>query len=169
MGRFKLTHLPSWELAAILGGAVLLLIAGFWAAAQFVRPAPPDTLTITAGAEGGAYYFFAERYQRILARDGITLTILSSAGSLENLARLTYDDTKAEIGFVQSGIATREDVPNLVSLGSVAYEPLWVFYRTGKTRVTRVSQLLGKKIAIGAEGSGTPKLALEILALNGAD
>ncbi|MGH8718621.1 MAG: TAXI family TRAP transporter solute-binding subunit [Burkholderiales bacterium] len=169
MGRLKLSNLPSWELAAILGGAAVILIAGFWAAAQFIRPAPPDKVTITTGAEGGAYYFFAERYQKILARDGITLEILSSAGSIENLARLTGDERSADIAFVQSGIASREEFPTLVSLGSVAHEPLWVFYRTGKKKITRISELLGKKIAIGAEGSGTRKLALEILALNGAD
>lgn len=164
----KLSNLPRWELAGILAAAALILAAGFWVAAQFVRPAPPDKLTITTGAEGGAYYFFAESYQKILARDGITLEILPSAGSIENLARLTGAERKADIAFVQGGIATSEEFPKLVSLGSVAYEPLWVFYRTGKKKVTRVSELLGKKIAVGAEGSGTRKLALEILALNGA-
>jgi TRAP transporter TAXI family solute receptor len=169
MGKTKLSNLPRWELAGILAGAALILIAGFWVAAQFIRPAPPDKVTITTGAEGGAYYFFAEWYRTILARDGITLEILPSAGSIENLARLTGDERSADIAFVQSGIASHEEFPALVSLGSVAYEPLWVFYRTGKKKITRISELLGKKIAIGAEGSGTRKLALEILALNGAD
>ncbi|MGH8727587.1 MAG: TAXI family TRAP transporter solute-binding subunit [Burkholderiales bacterium] len=202
MRKLKLSTVPIWELAAILVGAVLVLIAGFWAAAQFIRPAPPDKLTITTGADGGAYYFFAEHYKKILARDDITLEILISAGSLENLARLTSPEAQADLGFVQSGVSTSEDSPGLVSLGSVAYEPLWVFYRTGKTtpalrttppsakegklptpapratppreggeapKITRLSQLLGKKLAIGTEGSGTRKLALELLALNSAD
>ena len=68
------------------GPAILIALAGFFIAWQFVNPAPPDTITIATGQPGGAYVLFAERYREILAREDITLNILETAGSVENLS-----------------------------------------------------------------------------------
>jgi len=56
---------------------------------------------------------------------------------------------------------------NLVSLGSVAYVPLAVFYRG--PLLTRLSELKGKRLAISTEGSGTRALALAVLKANGIE
>lgn len=146
--------------------AVLLVIGIFWVASLFVQPAPPHSLIMTTGAESGAYHGHAKRYQEILARHGIKLELKTSSGALENLARLKDDKSKVMVGFVQGGTATRDDGAGLMSLGSMYYEPLWVFYR-GNVQLDRVAQLKGMKVAVGAEGSGTRKLALQILAANG--
>jgi hypothetical protein len=49
----------------------------------------------------------------------------------------------------------------------VAYVPLAIFYH-GPT-VTRLSEFKGKRLAIGAEGSGTRELALALLKANGIE
>jgi hypothetical protein len=59
-------------------------------------------------------------------------------------------------------------VDGLISLGSVSYEPLAVFYRSARP-IHRLSQLDGKRLAIGAEGSGTRVLALSLLNANGIE
>lgn len=148
--------------------AALLVIALFGLASRFVQPAPPRSLIMTTGAESGAYHGYARRYQEILARHGITLELKTSSGALENLARLKDARTNVSAGFVQGGVAAPVDGEGLVSLGSMYYEPLWVFYRSNQM-LERVSQLKGLKVAVGAEGSGTRKLALQILAANGMD
>jgi TRAP-type uncharacterized transport system substrate-binding protein len=167
MRRLRLKRISTRDLLAIAVPALLLLVAAFWVAYQYIRPAPPDRIVISTGAESGAYHAFAKRYQEILARDGITLELRTSSGALENFRRLADDESEVEIGFVQGGTADSEDAPDLRSLGSVSYEPVWVFYR-GVERVDRLGQLSGKRIAIGAEGSGNRKLALELLAANAA-
>ena len=58
-----------------------------------------------------------------------------------------------------------EDESGLLSLGSVFYEPVWVFYR-GEKNLTRLTELQGKRIAIGQEGSGVRKLAQQLLSAN---
>jgi hypothetical protein len=63
---------------------------------------------------------------------------------------------------VTNGINTDK----LVSLGSVAYEPLLVFYRSAAP-VDFLSELNGKRLAIGPVGSGTRFLAFALLAANG--
>jgi hypothetical protein len=157
----------SWhDLALTLGPYVLLVIAAFWFAYRFVRPAPPDTIVITSGRAGSMFATAAERYRKILAGEGITLKVLPSEGSLENLKRLGDPKTKVDVGFVQGGLADLVDTSNLMSLGSVFYEPVLVFYRSPRP-LGRLSELMGKRIAIGREGSGTRAMATILLNANG--
>jgi TRAP-type uncharacterized transport system substrate-binding protein len=143
------------------GPAVLITLIGFVIAYQFVNPAPPDTIVIATGTEEGAYYLFARRYREQLAADGITLELRNSVGSVENLHLLEGAADPVDLAFVQGGVATADSTA-LVSMGSLYYEPLWVFYR-GEQDVTRLSELLGKRFAIGEEGSGTRAVALSLL------
>src|SRR5262245_26048822 len=89
----------SWrDLAVTLGPIVLLSALAIWAAYKFVRPAPPDTIVLTAGPEGSIYQQHAERYAKILARNGIKLEILPSRGSQENLKRLADSEFTVDVG-----------------------------------------------------------------------
>lgn len=142
--------------------AVALLAFGFWFAAQFIKPAPPDVLMISTGSEGGAYQSYAARYKAALAEYGIRVVEKPSAGSMENLARLNDPAFEVDVAFVQGGNADVADDPALESLGSAYYEPLWVFYR-GRPGLTRLEDLAGKRIAVGQPGSGTHKLAMDLL------
>ncbi|HSN20949.1 MAG TPA: hypothetical protein VLS49_09735, partial [Usitatibacter sp.] len=89
--RLKLPSIPriSWrDLATTVGPFLLILAAAFWLTYRFVRPAPPRTIVISAGPAGTIFQATAERYRAILAREGVTLEIRPSEGSLENLKRL---------------------------------------------------------------------------------
>jgi TRAP-type uncharacterized transport system substrate-binding protein len=148
--------------------AVVLTIVVLWSVASYVRPMPPRTLTMATGSEGSAYHEFGKRYQEILARDGIELRLQSTAGALENLALLSNRGSNVEVGFLQSGITSAKESPDLKSLGTVFYEPLWFFTR-GEYRGKKLQALRGKKISIGPEGSGGRELALKLLTRNGVD
>jgi TRAP-type uncharacterized transport system substrate-binding protein len=148
--------------------ALALLVGGFWLAAQFIKPAPPDHLYISSGAAGGSYQLYVERYRQVLAKNGIELREQPSAGSIENLKRLLDEQDNTEIALVQSGTADGINTDKLFSLGYLYHEPLWVFYR-GRHELDRLTQLKGRRIAIGPEGSGTRKLALQLLEDNGVD
>lgn len=153
------------DLLATAWPIVLITAIGFVIAYQFVQPAPPRRITITTGGETGAYYAYAKRYAELLAVNGITLEIKTSAGSAQNLERLKNGE--ADVALVQGGIqdVASEDTANLVSLGSVSYEPVWVFYRNDR-RLDRLHQLDGRRIAVGEEGSGIRGLALQLLEAN---
>ena len=145
-----------------LGPAIILALAGCFVAWQFVNPAPPDTITIATGQPGGAYLLFAERYQMLLAKEEITLNILETAGSVENLQLLDNDRDSIDVAFVQGGIASTAGNPDLLSLASLYYEPLWVFYR-GTDTLTRLTELQSQRIAAGEPGSGTHAVAMTLL------
>ena len=172
MARLKAGLLSLRDLFATAWWIFLIVGIGFVVAYQFVEPAPPTRIVITTGSESGAYYHFAQRYATILARNGVKLEVQTSAGSLENLERLERDE--AQIGFVQGGVIEQPPLSEdpeeegdgaLRSLGSVFYEPVWVFYR-GDHRYDRLTDLKGRRIAIGQEGSGVRQLAQQLLAAN---
>ena len=140
-------------LIAIICGIILF---------HFVLPAPPKTLVMTTGMEGGTYSVFGSRYQEAMAREKVRLLLLPSSGSVENLDRLKDRSFQVDVGFVQGGTISAKEAPHLVSLGGICYSPLWVFYRSQDT-LDDLSLLKGKKIAIGPEGSGARKLSVELL------
>ncbi len=154
--------------AKVYGPIALLIAAGFYVAFRFVAPPPPTTLRFAAGAEGGSYVAFAERYAQILARDGVTLEIQRTAGALENLRRLSGEPPRADAGFVQGGVGSEEGSPGVAVLATVFHEPVWLIVRAD-LRVTKLSDMRGRRIAIGAEGSGTQILARQLLRANGFD
>jgi hypothetical protein len=153
---------PTVSLGAILFVILVVLAAVFW----FFHSAPPDTLTITSGPEGSAFRTNAEKYREILLRSRVKLKILPSEGALQNLERLSDPAFHVDIGFVQGGVAKGVNIDNLVSLGSISFEPLLVFYRAA-TPLDVLSQLAGKRIAIGQAGSGTRALSMTLLEANG--
>lgn len=173
IGKGLRCRIASWRDALTIGlPALLLLIVGFWLAAQFVQPAPPRRIILSTGSDGGGYQHFAARYKSILQRDGIELLERPSAGSLENLQRLRDEHSGIDAGFVQGGTPSLREEDRLVSLGGLYHEPLWIFYRAGLAnhvpggQIDQIIQLKGRRIAIGTAGSGTHKLAMELLEAN---
>ena len=144
--------------------AVVLL----WALFAALRPFPGRDVTIATGPAGSAYAQIAEHYREILARDGVRLHLVPTNGAVENLERLRNVRAGVDAGFVQAGTTSERESPDLVSLGTVFYEPLWVF-----CRYATLGELLhdrpNARISIGPVGSATRPLALKLLALNRID
>ena len=117
---------------------------------------------------GSSFTTYADKYKAILARNGITLEVLPSQGALDNLHRLRDPQFSVDIGFVQGGLVVDGDTGDLMSLGSIAYAPLAVYYR-GAQPIERLSQFKGKRVTIGREGSGTHFLIKQLLNANGVE
>jgi TRAP-type uncharacterized transport system substrate-binding protein len=67
-----------------------------------------------------------------------------------------------------SGISDGKHSPGLLSLGTVYNNPYWIFY-SSKEPFDRLSQLMGKRIAVGPEGSATRTSAEQILGKGGVN
>jgi uncharacterized protein len=150
----------------VIGTSVL--IAYGW---KFIKPGPPKEITISSGAEGGAYFEYAKKYAAVLEKNGVRATVLTSTGSIQNIERLRQaegDKNSADIAFLQAGLINDDAKEGLISLGSLYYEPLWVFYRTSKfpVAIDHLPKLKGSVINIGVENSGTRKLAQQLLTAN---
>jgi TRAP-type uncharacterized transport system substrate-binding protein len=146
-----------WPFLTVAGVVAIFLGAGVY----IVETLPPRTVVMATGAEGGANHEMGIRYREILAQSGVKLQLLPTTGGLENLARLRDPKSGVSVGFIQSGITSKKESSNLESLGTVSYEPLWLFYRSEIGE--GIQALRGRRISIGPEGSGTRALALELV------
>ena len=221
------------ELRYTVLGAVVLIAAAFAITFLFVKPAPPKKLVLASAPDEGGARYYARRYSEILKRNGVTLEIRQTSGSIANLALLNDEKSGVDVAFVQSGLATADPVSDasattgstpaapaanplapptspggapitpapaprttgapaangptrlppaaattrpaapsikvakVVSLGSLAYVPLWVFYRGDA--IDDVRALRGKRIGVGANDSGTRALAVTLLGATGAE
>jgi TRAP transporter TAXI family solute receptor len=148
--------------------AVAVTAAAVWMVIAYGGLLPPRTLVMATGPGGGADQELGARYRDILARAGVEVRLRPTAGAVENLALLRDPRSGVSVAFAEAGITSREESPDLASLGTVSFEPLWFFFR-GQPHAAAAKTLQGKRISIGPEGSGTRKLALRLLALNGVD
>jgi TRAP transporter TAXI family solute receptor len=160
MGRpYSKTYIP------YLAPAVIVTLFGFLVAYQFVSPAPPRHLTIATGQSNGTYYDIGRKYSAILARDNVTLSVKETSGAVENLRLIADKNSGVDVIFMQGGVAGTGPYEDLVSLGSLYYEPLWVFSRS-QLPITFLHDMRGLRISVGLEESGTRALATQLLALN---
>jgi TRAP-type uncharacterized transport system substrate-binding protein len=162
-------------LLASIVALFIVLLAGL-AVVWLWLSAPPRTVTLLTGPPGTSFDRYAhyveganreaKTYDTLLAQRGIKLEVVSTEGSADNLKRLRASSANNLAGFVQGGLVGENPPPELVSLGSVAYQPLWVFYR-GSTRISLLSELSGKRIGIGGKGTASNGLARTLLQFNG--
>ena len=157
----------AWGPFLLLG--IALLVVAYW----FLDPQPPKRIVLGTGPENSAYAEFGKRYQQELKRYGITVELRHTAGSRENLVFLRDGKEKVDIAFVQGGasesIRTREEEEQepIMSLGSLFFEPVWIFYRADSIKqFTDLAQLRGKRVNIGLRGSGSPGIAMRLLRAN---
>jgi TRAP-type uncharacterized transport system substrate-binding protein len=134
----------------------------------FLVPTPPKKIVMTTGADNGLYYRFGQQLAKELAKEKITLEVLPSAGSLENIERLNQSDSKVQVGILQGGVGQVSESPNISALASVFDEQVWIFYRKSafKEPLTKITQLENKSLSIGLPGSGTRDLGFKLLELN---
>jgi uncharacterized protein len=143
----------------------LLALAALLGAWKLLKPSAPTRVVMVTGSSGGAYASLGKRYVEIFKREGVMLELRETKGSVENLELLKRLDNDIEAGFVQSGITPEPQREGLISLGSLFYEPLWIFYRD-KSELDRITQLRGKRLGVGAAGSGTRPVVQALLGAN---
>ena len=147
---------------------ILLLVGLMW----ILIPPPPKNIEIATGFPTGLYYQFAQRLKGELAREKVNLEIVTTGGTMDNLALLGNPNSHVDFAMVQGGVADVSKYPDLVSIAGMFYEPMWIWYRTSAFkadggRLSVLEQLKGKRVSIGNEGSGTLTLTQALLEVSG--
>ena len=150
----------------IYGPVIAVAVLGFVVALFLMDPAPPRTIRFGAGAPDGAYHAHAERYQRLLAEQGVEIELVDTAGSIDNLRLL--EEGFIDVALVQGGLTGLTEEKTLRSLGGLFEEPFWVFVREG-VPATDFGDLMDLRASIGPEGSGTRALATSLQRAYGGD
>jgi hypothetical protein len=152
---------------------VLITIALIGLTWWWLNPNPPKKVVLATGPEQSAYDAFGQRYAEALKRYGITVELVRTEGSSDNLERLRRGEV--DLGFVQGGTADigYDDDESIVSLGSLFVEPLWLFYREDAAKrrnkagtLGNLADLEGWRVNVGTPGSGVPRLFNTLLEVN---
>ena len=144
----------------------VIAVAAIYVTWRLLEPAPPHKITIAAGMPGGAYDRFARQYAQHFKDNGFELEVRNTQGSVENYALLQDENSGVDVALVQGGTTPPKARRTLQAVCSVYFEPLWVFYRDPRP-ITRLSELKGKRLALGGARSGVRSLAMRLLQENG--
>jgi len=150
----------------------LILVAMLFATLWVLVPPPPRSIELATGFPTGLYQQFGEKLQSELAEQGVSMKLRTTGGTGDNLALLSDQYSGVDFAMVQGGVADLSKYPDFISIAGVFYEPVWVWYRessfpTESGRLGLLSQLKGKRVSIGNEGSGTLSLTSQLLAASG--
>ena len=170
MPRFLRVAFQNLRDLLVTAGPFALIAAGLLAAAYWtLQPTPPKVVTLATGQEQGAYAEFGKRYKDWLGRYGIEVRLRTTQGAAENLELLRNEASGVQVAFVQGGADSQPTLPGqpkddgLVALGSLFYEPVWLFYRedVARRRLRRhaievLADLRGWRLNIVTPGSGVP-------------
>jgi len=154
-----------WHLIRL--SAAILCVAGLvWLGMAYLIPAPPSQIELATSPIGEHYHNLGTRYQGLLAAADMKVELRATNGAKENLALLNDPNSGIQLAFMQGGISNGILAPDLMSLGRIDHQIFWLFYPAGET-LTDLVQLKGKRIGLGAEGSGDRAVCEKILAVAG--
>jgi len=159
-----------WQFAREAWLLIVLLLAAIGTVIWLAKPAPPTHVLMASGAAGGLYEDLAKKYVDFFKKNGVTLELVSTKGAEDNINRLKNRSDRLQAAFIQGGLLTsRDQAKGLLSLGSIGFEPMWIFYRKEMFPVDDLQHryaFMTKPMAIGAPGSGTYLHATRLLQLN---
>ena len=148
-----------------------MILIGIW---WYADPPPPNHVQLATGSAGGSYEALGKKYAEYFAKKGVTLELVPTMGAQENIERLADRNDPVQAAFVQAGVTYTKDAKGIQSLGSIAYDPIWFFYRGPEVknsdleaRSGRFKYFASKTISVGVKGSGTYSQATRILEVSG--
>lgn len=135
----------------------------------------PKFISILTGGTGGTYYPLGGSFANIIKdATGIESNAETTGASAENMQSLK--DGNGEIAFTQTDIASYAKdgklmfegnaVDNVSAIGTLYPETIQIV-TTEKSGIKSVEDLKGKKVSVGAPGSGTAANAEQILEIHG--
>jgi TRAP-type uncharacterized transport system substrate-binding protein len=131
-------------------------------------PSPPSKVVMATAFKGASFEYYGRQYREIFARSHVDLELRETAGAVENLKLLQDPTADVQIAFVTGGLSDSKHAHGVLSLGTVYDQPFWIFYPANRP-VDQLTQLKGKRIAIGPEGSATRHMAEQILGKGGVN
>src|SRR5215831_232909 len=150
----------SAAVACALGVVSLALI--------YFIPAPPSKVVMATAFKGASFEYYGRQYREVFARSHVELELRETAGAVENLKLLQDPNADVQIAFVTGGLSDAKHTPGVLSLGTVYDQPFWIFHPANE-QIDQLSQLKGKRIAVGPEGSATRHTAEQVLGKGGVN
>lgn len=152
--------------AVLLPLILIVLITAF----VYLNPFAPKNAYLAIGQTGSSYGVIGEKFQEIFSKYGINLHLIKTDGLAEGLINLEDPKSVVNASFITAGSSAVKDYPDLVSLGSVQYAPIWIFYSGEKLNIDDPFDFFSKrKIGIGLPETNSNKMFRRALLANQHD
>jgi TRAP-type uncharacterized transport system substrate-binding protein len=146
---------------------ILLIIGGV---IIYLKPFPFTGISIATSYKGGDWYQFGEGAISLLKERGINLEVVATSGTIENAEELNDPKSKVNAGFVYAAALSKDQQKGLYSLGSISYDPVWIFYRNElANKITTIQDLSKYKVSLPPKKSGSYILTKKLFEINGID
>lgn len=169
--RYALREFNAWLLivryfAVLLPFILIIAVAVF----LYVNPFAPKNAYLAIGQTGSSYGVIGEEFQKIFAKYGINLQLIKTDGLAQGLRNLDDPKSLVNASFITAGSSIEKEYPDLVSLGSVQFAPIWIFYRGEKLNIDDPFEYFAKrKIGIGLPETNSNKMFRRALLANQHD
>lgn len=166
--KFFIKERQGWLKIIRFYGVITFIVLGLVISlAIYIQPFPPKTAMLAVGQEGSSYQAISERFRLFFKANRIDLELVPTSGLGEGLQNLDSDNSEVSASFMTAGVAFAKEYPNLVSLGSMQYAPIWIFYRGPTIRTNDPFEYFSnKKINIGPSQNVTNQLFKRLYKLN---
>ncbi|BDW10627.1 hypothetical protein PSHI8_07090 [Polynucleobacter sp. SHI8] len=139
-----------------------IFIAALIMVVIYLEPTPPKKIRVAG------YISLVEPIKEYFEKEGFEVESLSTEGSIQNAELLAADHSNVDVAFIQGGSISKELASKIQSLGSVAYEPVWIFYQKSLGKEINTLKDLSKlRVGVGPEKGGTRPLVKELFLLEG--
>jgi TRAP-type uncharacterized transport system substrate-binding protein len=166
--KFLSKELLGWVKTARFFGLIsIILLIAVLGLTIYIKPFPPKSTYLATGQDGTSYKIVGENFQQAFKRRGLTLELVPTAGLIDGLKGLDSKKSNVDASFLTAGTEAAAMHPDLVSLGSIQYAPIWIFYKGDTIQTTDPFEYFSnKKIAIGPAGNITNKIFRNLFQLN---
>ncbi|MFG3579858.1 TAXI family TRAP transporter solute-binding subunit [Micromonospora chersina] len=143
---------------------LLLLVAGLAGCRD--EPTEPVRIRIATGSPTAVYHAFGQSLAALLNRElpGVRASVVVTAASAQNVRLVGAGE--AELGFTQADVLPPHapEHPTVLAVARV-YDDLLHLVTTAGGPVRTLADLRGRRVSVGADGSGTEVTATRLLSV----
>jgi len=132
----------------------------------YLDPFPSKKVNIATSAQASDWYIFAETTAALMKERGLNISVETSEGAIDNVNKLNSNEEGVNAAFTYGGALDKGQLGSIYSLGSVSYEPVWIFYRKDKIgKITNIKDFAKFRVDLGPIQSGSYALAKKLFEL----
>lgn len=140
-----------------------LFVVAIVCLAIYLKPFPERHVYFATYYPGSDWSALAVSPSNILKKAGIDVSVIYTDGAIDNVVRLDDPNNQANAGFTYGAALDQDLVGGIYSLGSVVYEPVWIFYKNTKAfKINDLRDFSKLKVGLGPEKSGSYAIAKKI-------
>ena len=131
-----------------------LLVASFFIALFLVifylDPFPSKHIYFATSYPSSDWHNFVKKTTVALNEKGLDVTLIDTDGAVDNVIRMNSLKDNVNVAFTYGAALNNDQINGIYSLGSVFYEPVWIFYRKNKIHdLKSMKDLTNYKVGVG--------------------